>query len=276
MIFYFTGTGNSLAAAQTIARATDDLLVDIGAAYKYKDFDFTLAQGEQLGFVFPVYNYTTPPIIDAFLKRARFRTGNKETFTPDYCFAVISCGAFVGSTARVFGKRLLDAQGINLDASFSVKSVGNCTYLYAPAQGEKRKRLLAGAELAARETANRIAAREHVRAEHRNPPRHRAVQVHRKGREAAIHLGVLRAAHLHQLRPVRRPLPHQHHHDHRRRAPLGRAGLHAVPRLPAPLPRERHPVRCEDRASRPLRQPRPRESSQARITLLPSLVQAIP
>ncbi len=63
MIFYFTGTGNSLAAAQTIARATDDLLVDIGAAYKYKDFDFTLAQGEQLGFVFPVYNYTTPPII---------------------------------------------------------------------------------------------------------------------------------------------------------------------------------------------------------------------
>lgn len=134
MIFYFTGTGNSLAAAQTIARATDDLLVDIGAAYKYKDFDFTLAQGEQLGFVFPVYNYTTPPIIDAFLKRARFRTGNKETFTPDYCFAVISCGAFVGSTARVFGKRLLDAQGINLDASFSVKSVGNCTYLYAPAQ----------------------------------------------------------------------------------------------------------------------------------------------
>ena len=126
MIFYFTGTGNSLAAAQTIARATDDLLVDIGAAYKYKDFDFTLAQGEQLGFVFPVYNYTTPPIIDAFLKRARFRTGNKETFTPDYCFAVISCGAFVGSTARVFGKRLLDAQGINLDASFSVKSVGNC------------------------------------------------------------------------------------------------------------------------------------------------------
>lgn len=82
MIFYFTGTGNSLAAAQTIARATDDLLVDIGAAYKYKDFDFTLAQGEQLGFVFPVYNYTTPPIIDAFLKRARFRTATRKPSRP--------------------------------------------------------------------------------------------------------------------------------------------------------------------------------------------------
>ena len=272
MIFYFTGTGNSLAAAQTIARATDDLLVDIGAAYKYKDFDFTLAQGEQLGFVFPVYNYTTPPIIDAFLKRARFRTGNKETFTPDYCFAVISCGAFVGSTARVFGKRLLDAQGINLDASFSVKSVGNCTYLYAPAQGEKRKRLLAGAELAARETANRIAAREHVRAEHRNPlgiVLSKFTEKDEKPRSTSEFFALPTCISC-------RPLPHQHHHDHRRRAPLGRAGLHAVPRLPAPLPRERHPVRCEDRASRPLRQPRPRESSQARITLLPSLVQAIP
>lgn len=169
MIFYFTGTGNSLAAAQTIARATDDLLVDIGAAYKYKDFDFTLAQDEQLGFVFPTYAWTTPPIVDAFVKRAHFRTGNKETFTPGYCFAVLSCGAFVGNAARIFGDRLLEAQGINLDASFSVKSVGNCTYLYAPAQGEKRERLLAAAELATRTVAERIVAREHVRAEHRNP-----------------------------------------------------------------------------------------------------------
>lgn len=169
MIFYFTGTGNSLAAAQTIARATDDLLVDIGAAYKYKDFDFTLAQDEQLGFVFPTYAWTTPPIVDAFIKRAHFRTGNKETFTPGYCFAVLSCGAFVGNTARFFGNLLLKEQGIKLDASFSVKSVGNCTYLYAPAQGEKRERLLAAAELETRRAADRIVAREEVHAEHRNP-----------------------------------------------------------------------------------------------------------
>lgn len=169
MIFYFTGTGNSLAAAQAIARETNDLLVDIGAAYKYKDFDFTLAQDEQLGFVFPVYAWTTPPIIDAFLKRASFRTGNKETFAPGYCFAVLSCGAFVGNAARIFADRLLEAQGINLDASFSVKSVGNCTYLYAPAQGEKRTGLLAAAELETRKVADRIAARENVHAEHRNP-----------------------------------------------------------------------------------------------------------
>ncbi|MEG1826786.1 MAG: EFR1 family ferrodoxin [Gordonibacter sp.] len=169
MIFYFTGTGNSLATAQAIAQETDDLLVDIGAAYKYKDFTFTLEQGEPLGFVFPTYAWTTPPLIDAFIKRARFRTGNQETFAPDYCFAVVTCGAFVGNTARFFATELLESQGINLDASFSVKSVGNCTYLYAPAEGEKRERLIAAADLESHHIAQRIAQREHVHAEHRNP-----------------------------------------------------------------------------------------------------------
>lgn len=169
MIFYFTGTGNSLAAAQIVAQATDDLLVNVGTAYKYKEFDFTLAQGEQLGFVFPTYGWTTPPIIDAFIKRVHFRTGNKETFAPTYCFVLITCGAFVGDTARFFAEELRQTQGINLDASFSVKSVGNCTYLYAPAQGDKRDRLLANAETQTHLIANRIVAREHVHAECRNP-----------------------------------------------------------------------------------------------------------
>ncbi|MEA5020896.1 MAG: EFR1 family ferrodoxin [Gordonibacter sp.] len=169
MIFYFTGTGNSLAAAQAIAQETDDLLVDIGAAYKYKNFDFILEQGETLGFVFPTYAWTTPPLIDSFIKRVRFRTGNQESFAPHYCFAVITCGAFVGNTAHFFADELRENQGITLNASFSVKSVGNCTYLYAPAEGERRESLLAAADQESHRIAQRIAARECVHAEHRNP-----------------------------------------------------------------------------------------------------------
>lgn len=169
MIFYFTGTGNSRAAAQIIAQETSDLLVDMGAAYKYKDFNFTLEQGEVLGFVFPTYAWTTPPLIDTFIKHARFRTGNQEIFTPSYCFVVLTCGAFVGNTARFFAAELLKSQGINLDASFSVKSVGNCTYLYAPAEGEKRQQLIASADGESRRIARRIAEREQTHAEHRNP-----------------------------------------------------------------------------------------------------------
>ena len=53
MIFYFTGTGNSLATAQVLGDETNDTIVDIGKAYKYKQFDFTMIQGQNLGFVFP-------------------------------------------------------------------------------------------------------------------------------------------------------------------------------------------------------------------------------
>ena len=169
MIFYFTGTGNSLATAQIIAEKTDDILVDVGASYKYKDFDFTLEQEEPLGFVFPTYQWTTPPLIDAFIKRAHFRTGNQETYAPIYCYVVLTCGAFVGNTARHFARALTENQGINVDASFSVKSVGNCTYLYAPAEGEKRKNLIEQTGIQAQSVAQRIANRECAHVEHRNP-----------------------------------------------------------------------------------------------------------
>lgn len=83
---------------------------------------------------------------------------------------MISCGAFVGSTARVFGKRLLDAQGIN-PRRLVQREIGG--QLHIPVRARPRREAQAPAcrprELAARETANRIAAREHVRAEHRNP-----------------------------------------------------------------------------------------------------------
>ena len=258
MIFYFTGTGNSLAAAQTIARATGDMLADIGASYKRKDFDFTLEQGEQLGFVFPTYYWTTPAIVDTFVKLARFRTGNREAFAPGYCFAVVSCGRFVGNAARVFETRLLASQGINLDASFSVRSVGNCTFLYAPAQGERREQLLANAELEARRVAERVRQRERVHAEHRNP------------------VGVLLSA---AFERDEKPCPTASFHTlptciHCGRCaelcptntitliegapPLGRNGLHSVLGLPAPLPHQLHPIRQAHRNPRPLRQPRPR------------------
>lgn len=169
MIFYFTGTGNSLATAQILGDETNDTLVDIGKAYKYKQFDFTMIQGQNLGFVFPVYAWSTPPIIDAFIKRATFTGRDGKPFIPSYTFAVISCGAFVGNTAGFFADELRLAQGINLDASFSVKSVGNCTYLYAPAEGKKRERLLEDAMAKSFEIAKDIKQRAAVRKEARNP-----------------------------------------------------------------------------------------------------------
>lgn len=169
MIFYFTGTGNSLAAAKIIAQATDDKLIDIGHAYKYKEFNFILKQGENLGFVFPTYEWSTPPIIDGFIKHARFQDADGNSFKPGYCYLVLTCGSFVGNAARFFAKELYEDQSYTLDASFSIKSVGNCVSLYSPAEGEKKDRLLLHAKQEALGIAREVVHQEKIHKEAKNP-----------------------------------------------------------------------------------------------------------
>ena len=132
MIFYFTATGNSYDVARIIAEANGDEMVDLGRAYKTDRFglQFHVSQGENLGFVFPVYAWSTPPIIDDFIREVRFVTDNGRPYKPGYCYCVLTCGVFAGNTAGFFKKQLLRYQNIRLDASFSVTSVGNCVYLY--------------------------------------------------------------------------------------------------------------------------------------------------
>lgn len=169
MIFYFTGTGNSLEVAQIIAETTNDTLCDIGRAYKYKQFDFTLADKENIGFVFPTYVWSTPPIIDSFIKRAKFYDEEGNTFVPDYCYLVLTCASFPGSTDRFFAQLLKDKQSIILDAAFCVTSVGNCVSLYGPPQKEKREGILTSAREQAHEVAGRIASKAHEAKIKRNP-----------------------------------------------------------------------------------------------------------
>ena len=59
MIFYFTGTGNSLYAARKLADEGEQI-VSIVDALRSKAFHYTLSEGEKLGFVFPVYFYRCP------------------------------------------------------------------------------------------------------------------------------------------------------------------------------------------------------------------------
>ena len=76
MIFYFTGTGNSLFAARTLAHDGEDVISMIDAV-RGKAFRYTLKENEPLGFVFPVYFYTvSDPVLapagQASARRAAF------------------------------------------------------------------------------------------------------------------------------------------------------------------------------------------------------------
>ena len=105
MIFYFTGTGNSLFAARTLAHEGEEVISMIEAV-RSKSFHYTLKDNEPLGFVFPVYFYT---VSDPVLELVRNLTVENAGFV----YAVIPCGASIGA-AGGFLKSELKKRGLEL------------------------------------------------------------------------------------------------------------------------------------------------------------------
>ena len=89
MIFYFTGTGNSL----YVAKYLDTELVSIPQVMKEKELSF---QAETIGIVCPVYGHEVPPMVEEFLEKAQFHT--------DYFYMVLTYGNRHGGAAELAEK----------------------------------------------------------------------------------------------------------------------------------------------------------------------------
>ncbi|MBQ6923145.1 MAG: EFR1 family ferrodoxin [Kiritimatiellae bacterium] len=104
MIIYFTGTGNSLAAARRLAQETSDKAVSLRAV---RGAD--LSAERRVGIVFPVYCFDTPPPVREFLGQAKF--------APDaYIYVVATCGASVGRAIQT-AVRLIAGNGAEVALS---------------------------------------------------------------------------------------------------------------------------------------------------------------
>ncbi len=106
MIFYFTGTGNSLYAAQQLA-AEGEQIVSMIDALRAGSFHYTLQAGEALGFVFPVYFYTVSDPVLELIRKLKVEGAS-------YVYAVIPCGASIGP-AGGFLKAELKKRGLELN-----------------------------------------------------------------------------------------------------------------------------------------------------------------
>lgn len=81
-IYYFSGTGNSLAVAGELAECLDTELISIVSAVSK---DGIVTDSDQIGIVFPVYNHRIPFIVKRFAEKLR-EIGSK------YVFAVCTYG----------------------------------------------------------------------------------------------------------------------------------------------------------------------------------------
>lgn len=120
MIYYFSGTGNSFAIAKNIADKTNDKLYEMVGNDIVKE---EIKANENIGFIFPVYAWGLPKIVDIFLSSL---PPLENTY---YIYAVFTCGDEIGLTDKLF-KQKLQEKGWQVSDVFSV--VMRETYICLP------------------------------------------------------------------------------------------------------------------------------------------------
>ena len=98
MVFYFTGTGNSLYIAKQIEKDP----VSIPQVMRKDPLEFS---AESIGVVAPVYGHEVPPMVKEFLRRGRFHT--------DYFYMILTYGNRHGGAAKL-ARQLCKKCGISV------------------------------------------------------------------------------------------------------------------------------------------------------------------
>ena len=150
MIFYFTGTGNSLFAAKKLA-ADGERVISMVDAARRREFRYTLAENEPLGFVFPVYFYT---VSDPVLDFVRNLTAENASFV----YAVIPCGASIGPAGALLKKELAQ-RGLDLQRVDPLVVPDGALIFYDIDAPEKLSQTLADAEKKLEELKDAVARR---------------------------------------------------------------------------------------------------------------------
>ncbi|NIM97678.1 MAG: 4Fe-4S ferredoxin [candidate division Zixibacteria bacterium] len=128
VLYFYTGTGNSLWVARLLAQELKDAtLVPIVAENTHPE----VTEADGVGLVFPVHIWGLPPRIVDFICRLAAPSAS-------YCFAVaVNAGQVVRSLLQV--RRLLATRGVTLSAGFSVIMPSNYIPWGGPGSREEQQ-----------------------------------------------------------------------------------------------------------------------------------------
>lgn len=166
MIYYFSGTGNSLAVAKIIGERIGETLRCITKCVPY----IQEAEGRSIGIVCPVYSWGIPPIVVDFIARLpeRLAVEAKEKEMP--VWVVLTYGDEAGNALRMLEKALCK-RGLELKGSWGVTAPN--TYVLLPGfdtdSAELETRKAEQLEKRAVEIAEKIKSREWSTEVYRGP-----------------------------------------------------------------------------------------------------------
>jgi len=109
MVFYFTGTGNSL----YVAKQLESQPVSIPQALKSNSLIFS---ADKIGIVCPVYGHEMPKMVKEFIKKASFQS--------KYFYIILTYGALHGGAAEL-AREYIKSVGKNVDYITSIMMVDN-------------------------------------------------------------------------------------------------------------------------------------------------------
>jgi len=124
MIFYFSATGNSYHVAKRLSQSLEEPMISIAECMKTGRLEFSIWEGERLGFVVPTYYLNLPIIVEDFIKSAKFHV-KKDT----YAFFVSTYGGNSGQLGTA-AEKLLKPQGIEFSSIYTVKMPDSWTVKY--------------------------------------------------------------------------------------------------------------------------------------------------
>lgn len=124
MIFYFTGTGNSLWVARRLSRVLGDgdpvsVAEELRKAGPSGTCEYSLKPDEHLVLVFPVHSWGPAVLMLRFVNRLVIRD-----YSGQRVYAVCTCGDTCGLTDRMMGEALA-SRGLPLTACLSVRMPNN-------------------------------------------------------------------------------------------------------------------------------------------------------
>ena len=136
IIFYFSGTGNSLKVVKTLAeKLGSGKIVSMAKSENYNMEE----SYNSVGFVYPTYCWGLPNIVRKFIENSKFDT-NKTA----YYYSVTTYGGIVGNGISQFKELLFDKHSVALNYGTKLKMVGNHVLTYD--MSKKTNKILADSE----------------------------------------------------------------------------------------------------------------------------------
>jgi ferredoxin len=150
VIYYFTGTGNSLSLAKKLSEKIGNCdLIPVAKALANKEFS---CDYEKVGFVFPVYFHGNPLIVNEFIEKLEIK---KES----YLFAVVNMGGSPNLCDDITNE-VLSKKDMKLNAFFQLRMVSNYISYFQPIKESKMAKVFDEADKKLNEIAEIVSNKD--------------------------------------------------------------------------------------------------------------------